>query len=249
MEGLFMTGALKLWAASLVAAFTVTCAHAADLTPAPPPPPPPPEPLFFLHVGALGVFPQVNANSTGGGFFNTVNPGGATLTNIWNVAVRPQYTVGLELGYFVTPNISLALSSGVPPLAHIKATGVTLAPVIGTDLLGSVRYGPAMLLVQYHFTQFGAIQPYVGAGGAYVLNFGNISDGVLRNLSVDQNFAFVAQAGVDWMLTPNWGLFVDAKKAWYATDAFGFLLNTNVPIRVHTTLDPWLATAGITFKY
>ncbi|MCI0598412.1 MAG: outer membrane beta-barrel protein [Beijerinckiaceae bacterium] len=243
------TGALRLWAASCIAAFTVTCADAADLAPVPPPPPPPPGPIFFVHVGALGVFPQVNASTTGGGFFNTVNPGGPLLTNIWNVAIRPQYTVGLELGYFVTPNISIALSSGVPPLAHVKATGVTVANALGTTLLGTVRYGPAILLLQYHFNQFGALQPYVGVGGAYVLNFGNISDGVLRNFSIDQNFAFVLQAGADFMLTPNWGVFVDAKKAFYNTDAQGFLLGLNIPIRTHVVVDPWIATAGITFKY
>jgi len=251
-----MTGALRLWAASCIAAFTVTCADAADLAPVPPPPPPPPGPIFFVHVGALGVFPQVNASSTGGGFFNTVLPGagigGGALVTIQNVAIRPQYTVGLELGYFVTPNVSIALSSGIPPLAHIKASGVAVLNGLlnpGSTLLGSVRYGPAILLLQYHFNQFGALQPYVGVGGAYVLNFGNISDGILRNFSVDQNFAFVLQAGADFMLTPNWGLFVDAKKAFYNTDAFGFLLNTNIPIRTHVVLDPWIATAGITFKY
>jgi outer membrane protein len=249
MEGQFMTASIRIWAAAFLATCAVARANAADLALPPPPPPPPPAPLFYVHVGALGIFPQVNASTTGGGFFNTVNPGGPLLTNIWNVAIRPQYTVGLEAGYFVTPNIALALSSGVPPIAHIKATGVTLAPLLGSDLLGSVRYGPAVLLLQYHFTQFGAIQPYVGVGGAYVLNFGNISDGILRNFSVDQNFAFVVQAGADLMLTPNWGVFVDAKKVFYNTDAQGFLLNTNVPIRTHVAVDPWAATAGITFKY
>jgi outer membrane protein len=269
MEGLFMTGALRLWAASLVAAFTLTCAQAAEPTPAPPPPPPPPEPLFYVHVGALGVFTQDNANSTGGGFFNTVepiNPLGlpGPLAVIQNVETRPQYTLGYEIGYFVTPNISLSLFSGVPPLIHVKATGVAVLPDVpginhglaGSDLLGSVRYGPADVQLQYHFTQFGALVPqlgalvpYLGVGGAYVLNLGNISDGILRNFSVDQNFAFNVQGGADWMLTPNWGVFVDAKKFWYTTDAQGFLLNTNVPIRVHTVLDPWVAMAGITFKY
>jgi outer membrane protein len=249
MEGQFMTGAIRIWAAAFLATCAVARANAAELTPVPEPPPPPPAPLFFVHVGALGIFPQVNASSTGGGFFNTVNPGGVLLTNIANVAIRPQYTVGLEAGYFITPNIALALSSGIPPLAHIKATGVTLAPLLGTDLLGSVRYGPVAVLLQYHFTQFGAIQPYVGVGGAYVLNFGNISDGILRNFAVDQNFAFVVQGGADFMLTPNWGLFIDAKKAFYNTDGFGFPLNTFVPIRTHVTIDPWVATTGITFKY
>jgi outer membrane protein len=112
-----------------------------------------------------------------------------------------------------------------------------------------VRYGPAMLLVQYHFTQFGPIQPYAGIGAGYVFSFANISDGILTNFSIDQNFALILQAGADFMLTPNWGVFVDGKKAFYSTDAQGFAVPGNVPVRTHVTLDPWLASAGITFKY
>jgi outer membrane protein len=255
MEGEFMTG-IKAWAAALVAAVSVaTCADAADLTPTPEPLPPPP-PIFFVHVGALGVFFQPNAQSTGGGFFNTVPAPpavqpltGPILTGISNVAIRPSYTLGLEAGYFITPNIAIALSAGVPPIAHLKATGLTIAPTVGTNLLGSVRYGPAMLLAQYHFTNFGAFQPYLGAGAVYLLNFGNINDGLFTNERVDQNFGFVVQAGADYMLTQHWGVYVDAKKLFLSTDVSGNLLNTGIPIRTHVQLDPWAAGAGITFKY
>jgi outer membrane protein len=255
MEGEFMTGAIRVWAAALVAALAITRADAADLTPVPEPLPPP-APIFFVHVGALGVFPQTNAQSTGGGFFNTVlaPPAlapltGPILTGISNVAIRPNYTLGLEAGYFITPNIAIALSAGVPPIAHLKATGLTVAPAVGTNLLGSVRYGPAMLLAQYHFTNFGAFQPYLGAGAVYLLNFGNINDGLFTNEQVDQNFGFVVQAGADYMLTENWGVYFDAKKLFLSTDVFGNLLNTGIPIRTHVQLDPWAAGAGITFKY
>ena len=56
-----MTGALKLWAASLAAAFTVTCAQAAEPIPVPPPPPEPPAPTFYARVGALGILRDVEA--------------------------------------------------------------------------------------------------------------------------------------------------------------------------------------------
>ncbi len=106
-------------------------------------------------------------------------------------------------------------------------------------------------LLQYHFTQFGAIQPYVGAGVGYGLLFGNISDGILTNFSVDQNFGLVLQAGADYMLTENWGVFVDGKKLFYSTDGQGLVVRpgTFVRVRSHLQLDPWVATVGITFKY
>ena len=51
--------------------------------------------------------------------------GTATLNN---VSIRPSYTVGLEAGYFITPNMAVAISAGVPPPMHIKATGFNFAP-------------------------------------------------------------------------------------------------------------------------
>jgi outer membrane protein len=258
MEGLFMTGALRLCAASLVAAFTATCAWAAEPIPVPPPPPEPPAPTFYVHLGALGIFPQVNASNTGGGFFHTIPftvAPGVTLATIENATIAPMYTLGYEIGYYVTPNVSISLFSGVPPIAHVKATGLAVNPalappnVIGTDLLGSMRWGPATLLFQYHFTQFGAIQPYIGLGAAYILHTAHISDGILRNFFVDQDWCLALQAGVDVMLTPNWGMFAQVVKLFYETDAGGFLLNTNIPIRVRAVTDPWFPMVGITFKY
>src|SRR5450631_1478504 len=111
MEGEFMTGTTKLWAAALIAAFAITSAEAADLTPVPEPLPPP-APIFFVHVGALGAFyPPPDAQTTGGGFLKSIPTpfGNAVLSN---VAIRPSYTLGLEAGYFITPNWAVALSAG-----------------------------------------------------------------------------------------------------------------------------------------
>ena len=243
-----MTGATRIWAAALIAALAITRADAADLTPTPEPLPPPP-PIFFVHVGALGAFySPPDAQSTGGGFLKSIPVlGGVTLNN---VAIPPSYTVGLEAGYFINPNIALAISAGVPPLMHIKATVFTGAPALGTDLVGSVRFGPLMGVLDYHFTQWGPFQPYFGAGAAYVVMFANTSDGFLSNFSVDPTWCAVAQAGFDLMLTQNWGVFVDAKKLIYLNPDFqGNLLNTNVHIRTLGKIDPWIASAGITFKY
>jgi outer membrane protein len=231
-----MTSALRLCAAAMIAALSGAPVKAADVMALAEPPPLLPH--FYVHAGAAGTFFETNAQPTGGGVFGSAN-----------VAIRPVYTLVFETGYFITPNITIAISTGVPPIEHFKATGLPQVNLFGTNLSGSARNGSVGLMLQYHFTQFGALQPYFGAGGAYVFNFGNFSDGILRNFSIDQNFAFVLQAGADLMIAPNWGIFIDGKKSFYSTDAQGFLLNTNTPIRTHITLDPWRASAGITFKY
>jgi outer membrane protein len=236
-----MMPVMRFCAAALIAAVVVTPVAATDLVTSVEPAPPSAPPIFYVHAGALGGFPQVNAQPTGGGLFGVAN-----------VAIRPSYTLDLEAGYFVTPNITIAVSAAVPPIEHFKATGFPQAGVFGSNLLGSTRAGLAMLLLQYHFTQFGAVQPYAGIGGGYLADLGNISDGILTNFSLDQNFALVLQAGADLMLTPNWGVYVDGKKEFLSTDAQGFVptgVGPPVRVRAHVTLDPWRASAGITFKY
>ena len=162
-----MANASRFCVLALITTLMLAPAAAADLG-APAEPLPPPPPTFFVHAGAQGEFPLTNAQPTGGGVFPTTN-----------IAIRPVYTLALEAGYFITPNIAVALSAGAPPpIAHLKATGFPLTAAYGTNLLGSVREGSVRLLLQYHFTQFGAIQPYVGAGASYFLNFGNINDGI-----------------------------------------------------------------------
>ena len=248
-----MTGATRIWAAAFIAALAITRADAADLTPTPEPLPPAP-PIFYVHVGALGAFYQPpDAQSTGGGFLKVIpNPLGGAPVTLNNVSIRPSYTVGLEAGYFITPNWAVALSAGVPPPIVIKATDFNFTNALGTNLLGSGRVGPLMALLQYHFTQFGSIQPYFGAGAAYVVLFGNSSDGILSNFSIDSTFSFVVQGGLDYMLTPNWGVYVDVKKLIYLNPNFqGNLLNINPPIHIKTLgkIDPWVVGTGITFKY
>jgi outer membrane protein len=235
-----MIPVMRFCAPALIAASMVTRVAATDLVPSVEPPLPSAPPIFYVHAGALGGFPEVNAQPTGGGLFGVAN-----------IAIRPSYTLDLEAGYFVTPNIAIAVSTPVPPMEHLKATGFPQASAFGTNLLGSTRAGLAMLLLQYHFTQFGAFQPYAGFGCGYLVNLGNISDGILTNFSADQNFAFIVQGGAELMLTPNWGVYVDGKKIFLSTDAQGFVPTGGVPVRVraHIMLDPWRASAGITFKY
>jgi outer membrane protein len=248
-----MTGAIRIWAAAFIAALAITRADAAELTPTPEPLPPPP-PLFFVHVGALGAFySPPDAQSTGGGFLKSIpTPLGTVTLN--NVAIPPSYTLGLEAGLFLTPNWAIAISAGVPPLMHIKATVFSAAQLLGTDLVGSVRFGPLMGLLQYHFNQWGNFQPYIGGGAAYVVMFANTSDGFLSNFSVDPTWCAVAQAGFDYMLgdfgLPNWGVFADAKKLIYLNPNFqGNLLNTNIHIKTLGKIDPWVVSTGITFRY
>ena len=82
-----MSLAIRFFASVLIAACSVAPLAAADVTATVEPP----APNFFIHAGALGVLPSPGAQATGGGLFP-----------ISNIAIRPNYTLGLDAGYFLS---------------------------------------------------------------------------------------------------------------------------------------------------
>ena len=64
-----------------------------------------------------------------------------------------------------------------------------------------------MLAAQYHFTQFGRFQPYVGAGQVFLLIFKN-EDGAVRNLDVRNHSGFAVELGAQYQLDSRWSLLV-----------------------------------------
>ncbi len=208
-------------------------ARAADLLPHPVSPVPVTEDYrWFVHVGPTGLFLNEGAK---------IKAFGTRLQGA-NISVEPQATLGVAVGYFVLPNVAIAFSGGLPPLAKIDGAG-TLS---GLGKLGSTIYGPMALTVQYHFNDLGFIKPYIGVGPMAMLVF-STKDAALSNIKLDNAAGAVVQIGVDVMLSQQWGLFVDAKKAYLRTDATGVL--GPAPITARVRLDPLVVSTGITYKF
>ena len=187
---------------------------------------------WFLRVGAAGLFYKASATLTLGGM--PVLGGTATADN--NV------TALVELGYFITPNVSVQFTGGYPPTATINGAGTISS--LGT--LGKVTYGPAALTASYHFNQFGPFQPYLGLGGAYAIIFAN-HDGVVKNLNVDGNAGFVIQGGADYFINRNWSVFVDAKHIFLQLNATGYAMG--LPVTARLTADPTIVSGGISYHW
>ena len=75
----------------------------------------------------------------------------------------------------------------------------------------------------YHFTQFGAIQPYLGGGIVPSFELA-VQDGFNTGGSFAPTVGLVAQAGSDYMFNRNWGVFLDVKKLfiWSTGKSTGF---------------------------
>jgi outer membrane protein len=102
------------------------------------------------------------------------------------------------------------------------------------------------LTAHYHFSGLGRLQPYIGAGPAFMYVFDD-KDGIMGDLKIGHTVGFAVQIGADYMITDRWGIFVDVKKAILRTDATGSL--GVAPVSADIKLDPLVVHTGVTFRF
>ena len=126
----------------------------------------------------------------------------------------------LDISYYFTKNIAaeLILAVGTRHDVSVSGTGGSVA-----HDLGSVNLLPPTLTAQWHFNPDQMIDPYVGAGGAFVLGLDRkltASVGATNlPIRIDRSaFGAVLQAGFDVNLQDKWLVNFDVKKIWFNTD-------------------------------
>lgn len=169
----------------------------------------------------------VNVNWENGGQANTG-------TGVWaDNKVIPE----VDISYFFTKNIAAELVLTYPQKVDIYA---------GATNVGHVNALPPSLLLQYHFTNFGQVKPYIGAG-INVTHFGRNDKLALGStpISVDKySIGYAAQVGVDYMIDKHWGVNLDVKYV---------QIDTNVNVGGSSVgelkLNPVTAGVGVTYKF
>ncbi|ANI99817.1 hypothetical protein A8O14_06875 [Polynucleobacter wuianus] len=163
-----------------------------------------------------------------------------------NVRAKNQWIPEFDISYFFTKNIAAELVLTYPQRVNIYSN-LTPGPT------GTITALPPSLLLQYHFTDLGAIKPYIGAGVNYTIfsNRNNFSVGGNNNyLTVDQNsVGFVGQVGADYMFDKNWGMNVDVKYATMSTNVTGQNAAAAAGNIGKLTLNPWMPAVGVTYKF
>lgn len=161
--------------------------------------------------------------------------GAATGLNVKvNDSVVP--TIGIE--YYVTPAVSLELIAGSGNHTVKAVGGATNIEV--SDLW----HVPPTLTAKYHFATESRISPYVGAGLTYIW-FASEDGKNGFNVDLKDDFGYALQVGADFATKGPWSVNLDLKHIAFETDAkinFGAL-------KSKVTLDPWVASIGIGYKF
>jgi outer membrane protein len=195
-----------------------------------------PQDRFFLRAGpAFATFDATAEVKVAG---ELVRGGEASVKNNTGLAI--------EGGWFLTPDWSISLTIGVPPKARISGEG-TLA---SAGALGSARYAPSALNVQYNVPTTGRFRPYIGAGLNYTLVY-DVHGSAIRDLRVSNGYGPVVQAGAEYRVSRHMAAFIDVKKIWVAVDARGFVDTPAGPqaATARLALDPVIASAGVSWHF
>lgn len=237
---------ILLGAASLVVLATAvgTMAQAADLPVYKKAAPKPVEAWnpWMIRLRALGVLPDGGSSS--------VNVLGVPALSSPNsgLKISDQVVPELDISYFFTKNVAAEL-----------ILGVTRHEITGTGSLNSLPIGKAWLLpptltLQYHFTDFGAFKPYVGAGVNYTVFYDQwaanspVNGLAVTQLHISNSWGAAVQFGFDYMLDQHWGLNVDVKKLWLQPN-YSATVNGAIPVTGSAHIDPWLVGTGVTYKF
>ncbi|GLS40653.1 outer membrane protein [Mesorhizobium tianshanense] len=180
-----------------------------------------------IRLRGLGVITKDS------GYVNAVPGSGLSYSN----TVTPE----LDITYFFTDNIAAELILGTT-YANIDGQGT----IGGLGNIGKVWLLPPTLTLQYHFTDFGAFKPYVGAGVNYTI-FYNQDAGSADALRVKNTFGTALQVGFDYMVDQHWGVNFDVKKLFLKPD-FDVTVD-GAKLTGKAALDPWLIGAGVTYRF
>jgi outer membrane protein len=179
-----------------------------------------------IRLRAVGILPQ------GAGYINGL-PNSVTVGH----SVIPEF----DFSYYFNPNFSVGALSCCVTYNSIYISN-TAGPVAHTWVL------PPTVEAQYHFTSFGAFQPYIGFG----VNFSAYLDTHTINylqgttLRIHNSWGVASELGFDYLFNRHWGFNFDVKRIMmepsFTDSGFGGLSGG-------AKINPWLIGVGLTYRF
>lgn len=187
-----------------------------------------------LMIRARGVYVTFD-NSQNQGLGATANALAGTAGS--EISANDRLIPEVDFSWFFTKNIAAELVLTYPQTVNIQ---------LNDTYIGKIKALPPSLVLQYHFTDFGAFKPYVGLGVNYTLF--SSRDNILGGAVTVENSSvgMVAQVGIDYMFTKSLGLNFDVKYIQMETDVVLKASGTKVGA---LGLSPFTTGVGLTYKF
>lgn len=153
-----------------------------------------------------------------------------------------KWVANLELGYFVIDKVAVQFS-GTSPMTTPNLPAGSLE---GIPNLGDDTFSIFALTATFHPLRGKPVSPYFG-GGLALQHVWDLDDEFAQNLDVDDTAGPVIQAGAEVAIGERFGVYFDAKKAFYKTDASADLGPNRVTAKPE--LDPLILQAGFLVRF
>lgn len=156
------------------------------------------------------------------------------------VSVDDGVALGISFTYMMTPNLGVEVLAATPFKHDVKGSGT----ISGLGTIAEVTHLPPTVSLQYHFSDFGAWRPYVGAGINYTTFFDEKGKGAFAgtDVSLKDSWGWALQAGVDFDVNERW--FVGASAYYMAIDTTATIRDGANTYRVNVDIDPWVLMVG-----
>lgn len=224
---------------------------------------------FQIRLRATAIIPdgKTTLQDRFGAILPLVNMSAGPGSDIFGAGAKVSTTVipELDISYYFTRNIA------IEAICCFSKHSVTGTGTLAGLNIGSTWVFPPTVLLQYHFTNFGAFQPYLGVGVNFTAFFGAkpgnqftpfftpvglVGANAVTQLNVGSSWGVVGQVGFDYMINSNWGVNVDLKRIMMQPTAHATVWNSvaspilgPIPVRAKVNIDPWVVSAGITYRF
>lgn len=194
--------------------------------------------FFDLNGFATWVDPQ-SSNT-----FNSTNP-----NRPFKISFSGKLGYGVGANVFFGDRISAEFAA-----SEVRPTAQYGFAQVGAPLSeGRLKMIPITAVLQYHLSPNGFIDPYIGAGAAYVLfdNLSNANDvgriGV-RRIDFKDDVGLALNGGVSLRLTPSFAVFVDGKYVPLKSSATAVFV-TGPSTEQRIKINPVMASAGVSLRF
>jgi outer membrane protein len=195
---------------------------------------------LILGAFAAPAFAQQAGEWTFGIGAHQVNPksdNGSLVNGTLDVEVGSNVRPTITAEYFVRDNLGIEVLASWPFEHDIS--------IVGLGQVGSTKHLPPTVSLQYHFGH-STVKPFVGAGINYTLFMSEETEGPLAgsDLELDDSFGLALHAGIDFEVSQNGSIRVDAR--WIDIDTDAKLNGADIGT---VNIDPLVYGAAYVFKF